>query len=45
MGLLRRRGPAETGSECASSGRALEGYEYERFEAGELTFCCNLRPS
>jgi FkbM family methyltransferase len=23
--------------------RALAGYEYERFSAGELTFCCNLR--
>jgi FkbM family methyltransferase len=24
--------------------RALEGYAYEEFSAGEITFCCDLRP-
>lgn len=24
--------------------RALSGYSYEEFSAGQLTFCCNLRP-
>jgi FkbM family methyltransferase len=32
--------------ECAAAFEsALRGYEYDRFEAGELTFCCNLRRS
>ncbi len=31
-------------NECSEAfHRALNGYEYEEFTAGELTFCCDLR--